>query len=115
MMHCTLNNGVAMPYISLGTWKSPKVSELPISCSECQGEVATAVKEAVKAGYRGIDCANDYGNEAEIGQVCESQRENRSRKGIGGAIQTRRCEAPGNVHPSEALEYQPSVSQYPQV
>lgn len=53
----TLQNGTVMPLISLGTWKSPK------------GAVAVAVKAAIEAGYRAIDCANDYGNEAEIGQA----------------------------------------------
>ena len=43
------------PMISLGTWKSPK------------GQAGDAVKAAIAAGYKGIDCANDYGNEAEIG------------------------------------------------
>ena len=43
------------PFISLGTWKSPK------------GQAGAAVKAAIAAGYKGIDCANDYGNEKEIG------------------------------------------------
>eukprot|EP00667_Euglena_gracilis_P013041 EG_transcript_13428 len=50
-----LSNGVDMPAIALGTWKSPP------------GLTGAAVKAAVRAGYRNIDCANDYGNEAEIG------------------------------------------------
>jgi len=51
----TLNNGVEMPLISLGTWKAEK------------GVVGKAVLEALAAGYRGIDCACDYGNEEEVG------------------------------------------------
>jgi len=52
-----LQNGVQMPMICLGTWKSDP------------GETGAAVKAAIEAGYRGLDCANDYGNEAEIGKA----------------------------------------------
>ncbi|XP_059097202.1 aldo-keto reductase family 1 member B1-like [Tigriopus californicus] len=52
-----LRNGAQMPRIGLGTWKSP-------------AEVTKqAVQAAVRAGYRLIDCANDYDNEHVIGEA----------------------------------------------
>ncbi|KAJ3209607.1 hypothetical protein HDU67_006052 [Dinochytrium kinnereticum] len=53
----TLSNGLELPAIALGTWKSPP--EL----------VGAAVKAAVDAGYRHIDCAYDYKNEKDIGKA----------------------------------------------
>ena len=52
----TLNNGVEIPKLGLGTWM-------------IEGEKATqAVIDAVKSGYRHIDTAQAYGNEKEIGE-----------------------------------------------
>lgn len=45
-----------MPAVGLGCWKIPKEA------------CADAAYEAIKAGYRAIDEAADYGNEKEVGQ-----------------------------------------------
>lgn len=57
MNRLTFKNGDQLDAIGLGTWKSEP------------GEVYKAVREAIKAGYRHIDCAWIYQNEAEIGNA----------------------------------------------
>lgn len=60
----TLNNGVKIPQLWLGTWfiDDAKVAD---------AKVADAVKEAVKLGYRHFDTAQAYGNERGVGEVLE--------------------------------------------
>lgn len=53
----TLKSNLTVPALGLGTWKAEK------------GEVYKAIREAIKIGYRHIDCAAIYGNEEEIGQA----------------------------------------------
>ncbi|KAF0805931.1 aldehyde reductase [Alcanivorax xiamenensis] len=57
MQTLAFENGDTLPIIGLGTWKSQP------------GEVHQAVREALRAGYRHIDCAHIYGNEKEVGQA----------------------------------------------
>ncbi len=53
---CVLINGVAMPRVGLGVYRAAR------------GEVTrTAVRDALAAGYRHIDTARAYGNEADVG------------------------------------------------
>lgn len=55
----TLNNGVAIPRLALGTWLIDDAA------------VADAVKAAAAIGYRHIDTAQAYGNERGVGEgIC---------------------------------------------
>jgi diketogulonate reductase-like aldo/keto reductase len=57
-----LYSGATMPAIGLGTFGSDHAAP---------EEVAAAVKGAILAGYRHIDCASVYGNEDRIGGALE--------------------------------------------
>ena len=51
----TLNDGNSIPAIGLGVWQTPA------------GDTERAVGAALQAGYRHVDTAAAYGNEAEVG------------------------------------------------
>jgi len=55
----SLQTGAAMPSVGYGTWR----------CDD--GAAASGVRAALEAGYRHIDCAEVYDNQAEIGAVFE--------------------------------------------
>ncbi|MGR3742448.1 aldo/keto reductase [Companilactobacillus sp. DQM5] len=61
----TLNNGIEIPVLGLGVWKTSNK------------DATNSVKLAVKNGYRLIDTAKQYGNEAGVGQgITEALKEN---------------------------------------
>lgn len=53
--HLALAGGGQLPAVGLGFWKVPKP------------DAAGLVRQAIRTGYRHLDCACDYGNEAEVG------------------------------------------------
>ncbi len=53
----TLNNGVKIPKIGLGTWQMH------------DGKIRNAISAAFELGYRHIDTAEAYGNEKEVGEA----------------------------------------------
>ena len=58
MDYIALNDGAQIPAIGFGTFQIP-----------ADGSTYTAVKEALKAGYRHIDTAAAYFNEEEVGEA----------------------------------------------
>ena len=66
MEYVTLNNGVKMPMLGYGVYQTP-----PEETERC-------VSEAIQVGYRSIDTAQAYGNEAGVGNAlakCGQSRE----------------------------------------
>jgi 2,5-diketo-D-gluconate reductase A len=58
----TLSNGVEMPAIGLGTW--------PMD----DGEATRVIPDAIEAGYRLFDSAENYGNERGVGNGVRAAR-----------------------------------------
>ena len=57
MEYVKLNNDVEMPILNFGVYQIP------------QEETKEAVLNAIKVGYRGIDTAQSYFNEKEVGDA----------------------------------------------
>ena len=66
MDEITLNNGVTLPALGLGVFQTPP------------DETRDAVSSALKAGYRHIDTAAAYGNEAQVGEAVAASDLDRS-------------------------------------
>lgn len=56
--YTVLNNGIKMPWLGFGVYKISNPEELDF-----------AVKKAIETGYRLIDTASAYGNEADVGKA----------------------------------------------
>lgn len=61
MFDVVLNNGVKMPVLGLGVYKTKEAAEMQ-----------TAVDSALDAGYRSFDTAQLYGNEDLLGQAVKN-------------------------------------------
>lgn len=70
----TLNNGVKIPRLALGVWEIPN------------DQTPKAVEEAIKIGYRHIDTAQAYGNEAGVGEGVRNSGINRDEIFINSKI-----------------------------
>ncbi|KAM8973338.1 rho crystallin-like isoform 2-T2 [Pelodytes ibericus] len=64
--YIVLNDGHKMPVVGFGTYAPEKVS-FPKSLAE------EGTKVAIEVGYRHIDCAFIYGNEAEVGRAIRAK------------------------------------------
>ncbi|TEB30023.1 Aldo/keto reductase [Coprinellus micaceus] len=83
-----LNTGAEMPTVGFGTWKSQP------------GVVEGAVSQALKLGYKNVDTATAYGNEAEVGRGIRDSGVPRRE-----IFLTTKLDNPDQKHPEKALEY----------
>lgn len=81
----TLNNGVSIPQLGFGTWKS----------SKADAYAATAL--ALKHGYRHIDTAFQYFNQEMVGKAINESAVPRDEVFITSKIQAA-CKRPHEVH-----------------
>jgi glycerol 2-dehydrogenase (NADP+) len=82
-----LNTGAEMPTVGLGTWKSQP------------GAVEKAVEFALTHGYKHIDTAAAYGNEAEVGEGIKASGVPRE-----SFFLTTKLNNPDHTNAAEALE-----------
>lgn len=76
MEYFELNNGVKVPALGFGTY------QMPSSITE------ENVSKAIELGYRSIDTAQNYGNEAEVGQAVNNSDVPRDQLFITSKTQT---------------------------
>lgn len=74
--HITLNDGNAIPRLGLGVWRVP------------DGEASQLVAESIDAGYRHIDTAEAYQNEAGVGKGLKLTKVRRRDLWITSKLQT---------------------------
>lgn len=67
MLYKKLNNGIEIPQLGLGVFRTPSGQD-----------TENAVKWALEANYRHIDTAKIYGNEASVGKAIEDSNVKRS-------------------------------------
>ncbi|KAH7311245.1 NADP-dependent oxidoreductase domain-containing protein [Stachybotrys elegans] len=85
--HFTLNTGAKIPSVGFGTWQAPP------------GQVENAVEIALMSGYKHIDCAAIYRNEAEVGEGIRKSGVNRADIFITGKLWNTK-HAPEDVGPA---------------